>query len=190
MILQLNKEMLETRLKGAQTLPIGGAILASCAREILGMALAYHDDGITFLSRGDQPNALASFSYALGWLDAGSCLGLIASESCGLPLEGSEKGSRGDEDVRLSEKTGRYRDLLGTAIERLHPAPEYGSCLHDGGERFLMLARVLHELGEYYERSGDVPSALAAYSYGFGWLDAGVRTGLFTIRNSRELFTI
>lgn len=190
MILQLNKEVLETRLKGALTLPMGRTILASCAREILGMARAYHEDGITFLSRGDLPNALASFSYALGWLDAGSCLGLITSETCGLPLQGSGKRSGGIEDARLSEKTGRYRSLLGTAIEELKSSPEYGSCLHDGGERFLMLARVFHEMGEYCERSGDVQSALAAYSYGFGWLDAGVRTGLFTIRNNRELFTI
>jgi hypothetical protein len=190
MILQLNKEVLETRLKGAHALPMGGTILASCAREILGMARAYHDDGVTFLSRGDLPNALASFSYALGWLDAGSCLGLITSETCGLPMKGSGKRFRVTEDVRFSEKTGRYRDLLGTAIGGLKTSPEYGSCLYDGGERFLTLACFFHEMGEYCERSGDVPSALAAYSYGFGWLDAGVRTGLFTIRNNRELFTI
>jgi hypothetical protein len=190
MILQLNKNVLETRIQGAKSGPAEGTLLAHCAREILGMVHAYHRDGKTFLSRGDVPNALASFSYALGWLDAGSCLGLITAGSCGLPLGGAEGGSRDAGDSRLSEKTRKYQALLGTALTGLEPAPESGSCLHDAGERILMIARIFHEMGLYRERSGDLSSGLAAYSYGFGWLDAGVRTGLFTIRENRELFTI
>lgn len=40
-------------------------------RDCLEMAEAYLDDGRHFLDRNDLPNALASFSYGHGWLDAG-----------------------------------------------------------------------------------------------------------------------
>ncbi len=190
MTLQQNKNVLETRMKKAQAIPAEGTPLASSACEILEMVNAYHQDGMTFLSGGDSPNALASFSYALGWLDAGSCLGLITAMSCGLPLERADRRTGDPGDSRLSEKTSKYQALLGTAITKLEPAPEYGSCLHDVGERILMIARVFYEQGLSRERSGDCQSGLAMYSYGFGWLDAGVRIGLFRIRNHRELFTI
>jgi hypothetical protein len=190
MTLQQNKNVLETRMKNAQAIPAKGTPLANCAREILEMVNAYHQDGMTFLIGGDSPNALASYSYALGWLDAGSCLGLITAMSCGFPLDETAWRPGDPGDSGLSAKTSKYQALLGTAITKLEPAPEHGSCLHGVGERILMIARVFHEQGVSRERSGDCQSGLAMYSYGFGWLDAGVRIGLFRIRDHREMFTI
>jgi hypothetical protein len=36
----------------------------------------------------------------------------------------------------------------------------------------------------------DLINALTAFSYGYGWLDCGVRAGLFSIDGDRHLFTI
>jgi hypothetical protein len=190
MNLQLLKNELEARLEGATCIPVRHTALSRCTDEILGMVSAYHQDGVMFLRKEDFPNALASFAYAFGWFDAGSCLGLISARSCGLPLTGPETGRRDTRDSRFIEKTGRYRRLLEAACSELVPAPEEGSCLYDTCERILMIARIFLDQGSCHERSGDLPSALAAYSYGFGWLDAGVRTGLFRINSQRELFTI
>jgi hypothetical protein len=181
---------LKVRIDRALCIPVEHTPLHKCAKEILGMTSAYHQDGVIFLKDGDLPNALASFSYAFGWFDAGSSLGLISAQSCGLPLIGREPGRTDSSDFRLIEKTSRYHRLLDTACSELTPAPEDGSCLYDTGERILMVARIFLVYGYRHERSGDLLSGLAAYSYGFGWLDAGVRTGLFRIRNHRELFTI
>jgi hypothetical protein len=42
------------------------------------MAESYLDDGRHFRAEDDPVNALASFSYAYGWLDAGVRMGLFA----------------------------------------------------------------------------------------------------------------
>jgi hypothetical protein len=37
---------------------------------------------------------------------------------------------------------------------------------------------------------GRQEEALACFSYGHGWLDCGVETGLFSICANREMFTV
>jgi hypothetical protein len=181
---------LETRIEGSVCIPIERTPLHACAQEILGMVSSYLHDGASFLNGGDLPNALASFTYALGWFDAGFSLGLISSKSCGLPIIGADPWTKDSGDPQMEEKTWRYYRLLATACRELTPAPEKGSCLYSTGERFLLIAQIFLDSGHRHEESGDLFAGLAAYSYGFGWLDAGVRTGLFRISNNRDLFTI
>ncbi|WP_243670629.1 DUF357 domain-containing protein, partial [Methanoculleus chikugoensis] len=52
------------------------------------MAIAYHSDGFAFLRAGDRVNALAAFAYGLGWLDAGSHLGLLVPSLAHPPGDG------------------------------------------------------------------------------------------------------
>jgi len=182
---------LGARINETRLIPANRSILRACGKEILGMVQAYYVDGTTFFfTKGDLPNALASFTYAFGWLDAGSCLGYVSTRSQGLPQCRPDPGKNHSSDPRLMEKTRRYYNLLSVACHGLEPAPEGGSCLHDTGEKILMIARLFLENGFHNEQSGDIFSALASYSYGFGWLDAGVRIGLFRIIRNRELFTI
>ena len=91
---------------------------------------------------------------------------------------------------RLPEKTARYRVLLSRACISLVPASETDTCTRSFSEKILVIAGIFYAQGILWEESGDRDSALAAYSYGFGWLDAGVRSGLFRITGNRELFTI
>jgi hypothetical protein len=182
---------LEKRISLLECIPPPGSILSSCAREICGMVTAYYHDGITFLSRKDLPNALASFSYALGWMDAGICIGLLSSPAgLGLPLVREGGSSLESTNDLLQEKTARYRALLSRACESLVPAPETDTCTRSFSERILAIARVFHTQGILWEDTGNQDFALAAYSYGSGWLDAGVRAGFLRITGNRELFTI
>jgi hypothetical protein len=184
------RKALEERLAAQKLVPPEGSILRSCASETSGMVLAYYHDGLEFFSRGDLTNALASFSYALGWMDAGICFGLLSSTGCGNPACAAPGPRSCDESGTLREKTARYHSLLSRALVSLEPAPEPDTCLFGGGARIMLIGEVFLAWGTGLEAGGDDERALAAYSYGFGWLDAGVRGGFFRIRLNRELFTI
>jgi hypothetical protein len=190
MTLHRCRMILEERLPAQRLIPPEGSILRSCARDTAGMVSAYYHDGLEFLSHGDRTNALASFSYALGWMDAGICLGLLSSKDCGIPVSTAPEPQSCDDRGTLREKTSRYHSLLSRALVSLEPAPEPDTCLSEGGARIIFIGEVFLARGAELESDGDDEGALAAYSYGFGWLDAGVRTGLFRVRLNRELFTI
>ena len=97
-----------------------GSLLGLIAAEIVEMASCYVKDGRHFIEAGDPVNAIASFSYASGWLDCGYCLGLIMS-----PAPAPDFLSAGSYPVpdsavpRLIEKTARYERLLGKAVQAL-----------------------------------------------------------------------
>jgi hypothetical protein len=52
------------------------------------------------------------------------------------------------------------------------------------------MATAYLEDGRHFRTEGDTVNALAAFSYGYGWLDAGVRFGLLSVpEGARHLFT-
>jgi hypothetical protein len=52
------------------------------------------------------------------------------------------------------------------------------------------VAVVYARRGNYFLKSGSLEDALASFSYGHGWLDAGVTAGFFHILAERDLFTV
>lgn len=181
---------LAERYAASQCIPAADCVLFPCASMFREMVAAYLSDGDRFLDRDDMTNAWASYWYALGWLDAALSLGLIITSPpqtgaafaiCQVP--DTERG-------RLVEKTERYRLLLSCALESLSAAPEPGSCLAAPAERILFIGHTWYCQGAALEKAGDFASALSATSYCFGWLDAGVRLGLFRITGYRDIFTI
>lgn len=91
-------------------------------------------------------------------------------------------------DGPLAEKTERYRDMLDRALATAEPANGGGSGDLDGDE-VVTMARAYLDDGEHFLERGDDADALAAFSYGHGWLDAGVRAGLVSVDDT-DLFTI
>jgi len=173
------------------TIPIPSrAILSSVAIELKGMANSYLSDGDHFLSSSDAINALASWSYALGWLDAGDCLGLISAPVRDRCWIFSEITPCIWEKDCLLEKTDRYHALLSSALKSVVPAPEPETLMYETADRFILAANVSGHFGRYFLSIGRMQNALGAFSYGHAWLDAGVRTGLFRIFGKREIFTV
>jgi hypothetical protein len=171
----------------AQLVSPSASFAGRAGEEILAMARAYAGDGSAFLARGDSVNAAASWSYGLGWLDAGEAVGLVTHPLLRLPrLE--EADDRMQE--RLREKTERYRTLLGRALTSLEIAPDSGSQFFRAAEYVLAKSRDAYACGGVEGDERDALNALQQYSYGFGWLDAGIRCGLFRIRAHREIFTV
>jgi hypothetical protein len=158
------------------------------AGEAYDMAEAYLMDGRGFLSAGDLMNGLAAFAYASGWLDASSTLGLFRENRVlGIPAFPEEAGALGGE--RISEKRIRYRKMLSGALGALECSPDPGSPLYPAAAAILERAAAFLEEGDIHAGQGREGDALACYSHGHGWLDAGVRAGLFRILRSRDLFT-
>jgi hypothetical protein len=181
-------EILGEAVRGTAPCSPEGTPLWRLAREAHGMADAYLADGRTFLSSGDTMNALAAITYASGWLDASLALGLLSGPAAtGIPDFAGEQASFGGD--RFREKRARYRQMLASAAEAVECSPDPGSPLFPAAVAILDRAGALLAEGDRHVRGGREGDALACFSHGHGWLDAGVRAGLFRILHSRELFT-
>lgn len=167
----------------------GGTLLYQVAGEVLEMAAAYRSDGFSFLRGGDPVNALAALAYGLGWLDAGSQLGLLGREAVH-PPDTVDAEIPASQRAHLVEKTHRYRRMLHAALTAAEVGPDVASPLHAGARAFYTIAESWYAEGVERLEAGDLPGALARFSYGYAWLDAGVRAGLFTITGDRGLFTV
>jgi len=184
------RQELKARVPGIRILVPADSLLYGTGGEIWEMILAYESDGWNFECNGDDVNALASYAYAIGWLDAGCCIGLLStSESDGRWfVSGSQ--SPDHEDERLQEKNTRYQKLLRMACDVAEPSPDKGSLLLAGSEKILMIGRTYLIFGEIALKERRERVALTCFSYGFGWLDAGIRAGFLTARKHRDIFTI
>jgi hypothetical protein len=154
------------------------------------MAASYRDDGEYFLSSGDTVNALAAFSYALGWLDEASCLGLVISPVTGNPWLFSHVPVPAAESGRLTEKVDRYGTMLSSALANVSCVPEKGTGPGRASDRILCACHVLKGFGDLFRSSGRPENALGSYSYAHAWLDTGIRAGLLRIMGRHELFAV
>ena len=187
MILETAFGTLDRRLAVARPCPPGGTLLEPAAGDCLEMVRAYRADAATFAARGDSVNALAAVTYAFGWLDAAMALGLArgGGPDCP-PLTGVVPADRAGQ---LDEKSRRYAAMLEGAIAAAAPAPDPASPARDAAEAVLRVARCCSILGRA-RLDSDQETALSLLSYGYGWLDAGVRVGLVAIAGDRSLFAV
>ena len=89
----------------------------------------------------------------------------------------------------LDEKTDRYEAMLAEALSTAEVAVPSSTPLGRGADEISEMAASYLEDGRHFRENGDPVNALAAFSYGYGWLDAGVRLGLFAVPEDTELFT-
>jgi len=165
--------------------------LCKIAALVLEMASAYESDGIGFFLSGDPVNALACFYYASGWLHFGLSSGLLATTATPkCPFLEPHELLPPEYSAKLEEKACRYAGLLDTALSSVKCAPDPATASHDFAERIYSVAQVYARRGEYHLLSGSYEDAVACFSYGHGWLDAGVTAGFFRIIAERDLFTI
>jgi hypothetical protein len=158
--------------------------------EIIEMAGAYASDGFRFYEEGDTVNALAAITYGFGWLDCGCLLGIFNEIEALDELPLIEEKTAPKLESHLKEKTTRYHRMLTTALESVAINPEEESPVHEASEIVLFKAeRYLHK-AEKTMKTGNLLQALGELSYGYGFLDAGIRAGLLRVKKNRHLFTI
>jgi len=91
------------------------------------------------------------------------------------------------EDKITREKLDRYFDLTSRGLREVRKAVIVGR-EKDAEEIFEMVGNYLSD-ARHFEGKGDWVNAFAALSYAHGWLDCGVRLGVFDV-DDRDLFTV
>lgn len=153
------------------------------------MIWSYISDADAFRERDDLVNEYASQTYAHGWLDAGVFLGYFIGDTPGLYLP-DDTWINPDQYERLKEKTLRYERMLRDALNSVEPAPESGSPYHKAAMYIVKKVEDTYALTKNNLHTGlSYGSSLGRLSYGYGWLDAGLRAGLFRILANPDLFT-
>lgn len=178
------------RLGSLAIAPPPGTVYFALAEELQLMAVSYHNDGEHFLSSGDTVNAIAAFSYGLGWVDTASCLGLVTVRQTGNQWLFSNYIVPETESGHLAEKVERYVNMLSSALKNVSCAPEAGTGIKRASDRILCACNVLKEFGDRFQSLGRLENALGSYSYAHAWLDAGIRAGLFCIEGKHDLFAV
>ena len=70
-----------------------------------------------------------------------------------------------------------------------HRSVEYESLPFQQAKEIIEMASNYLSDAEYFEQKGDLINAFAALNYAHGWLDSGVRLGIFNVKDDK-LFTI
>lgn len=91
--------------------------------------------------------------------------------------------------AELEEKTDRYERMLADALDAAERAAPEGTPLGEAAGDCREMAESYLADGRHFRANDDLVNALASFSYGYGWLDCGVRTGLFSVPEDSELFT-
>ncbi len=90
----------------------------------------------------------------------------------------------------LEEKTDRYEVLLADALSAAEPAAPDGTPLTEAAAECVEMASSYLDDGRHFRERGDPVNALASFSYGHGWLDAGARMGVLDVPQEGDLFTV
>ena len=90
----------------------------------------------------------------------------------------------------LIEKTDRYEGMFADALAAADVAVPASTPLGEAAGEIREMALSYLEDGRHFRENDDPVNALAAFSYGYGWLDAGVRLGLFEVPDGTHLFTM
>ncbi len=90
----------------------------------------------------------------------------------------------------IAEKTDRYEGLLAEALEEATVAAPGETPLAAAAEDCVEMARSYLKDGRHFRDEGDLVNALAAFSYGHAWLDAGARFGVLDVPREGHLFTV
>jgi len=90
----------------------------------------------------------------------------------------------------LDEKTDRYENLLAQALDATEVAPPADTPMGEAAAECLEMAESYLRDGRHFRDDGDPVNALASFSYGHAWLDAGARVGLFDVPREGHLFTV
>ena len=81
-------------------------------------------------------------------------------------------------DTQLREKTDQYEEMLASALNATVIMADLDEEASIRAAECDEMARAYLADGRHFRETDDWPNALAAFSYGHGWLDAGIRIGL------------
>jgi len=187
------QQILAECLAATRLIPPEDTHLHDIGQRIYQMSAAYEEDGLTFCASGDLVNALAAFTYGFGWLHFGYAYGVFGAsagntQSC--PFSRTVEVLPEEYRSKLVEKTRRYQKLLNTAISSVAISADRDTSSSAFSERIIFIARHYSQEGGIFLAREEYEKALSRFSYGHGWLDAAVTSGLFQVFANRDIFTV
>ncbi|MFB6146948.1 MAG: DUF357 domain-containing protein [Halobacteriaceae archaeon] len=90
--------------------------------------------------------------------------------------------------AKLDAKVDQYEQLLADALASADPAAQAGTPLAAAADTCLQMASAYLDDGRHFQEQDDPVEALAAFSYGHAWLDAGARIGVLDAPSDGDLF--
>lgn len=88
------------------------------------------------------------------------------------------------------EKIERYLGLTEQALAKVTIVAPQPSWLHRVAKDYLGMAEHYFSDAKHFRGEGDLVNAFASVNYAHGWLDAGVRLGVFDVGRDDRLFTL
>ncbi len=89
------------------------------------------------------------------------------------------------------EKLNKYLKMTEEAIKIIKKGlPPKRSILYLVAEDFLLMIESYYKDALSFKEKGDYVNAFAALNYAYGWIDAGVRLGLFNVGDDDKRFTL
>ena len=89
---------------------------------------------------------------------------------------------------RLQRKTDRYQSLLAAGCADAEIDQSLDADDRGAAAECLEMAEAYLADGDHFRSNDDDVTALAAYSYGHGWLDAAIRMGFLQGTEEGDLF--
>ncbi|MCL4345389.1 MAG: DUF357 domain-containing protein [Candidatus Thermoplasmatota archaeon] len=89
----------------------------------------------------------------------------------------------------LEARVEKYIELEKRALDQVAIAVPENSVLYIYARDSLMMIKAYFEDAQYFRQKGDLINALSALNYSYGWIDSGVRLGIFKTDNDYAKFT-
>ena len=93
------------------------------------------------------------------------------------------------ENEELIKKVEKYENLTKRALKEIKQRDNLTKKEEKIAKDFLSMANNYYNDALYYQKKGELLTALASFSYAHAWLDAGVRASLFDAEDD-QLFTL
>jgi hypothetical protein len=91
--------------------------------------------------------------------------------------------------MTLQERCTKYIEMTRNALTLVKIAPSRESFLNKAATDFIEMCNNYLKDATFFYDKGDYENALAASSYAYAWLDAGVRLGILTAEGDYKRFT-
>jgi hypothetical protein len=79
----------------------------------------------------------------------------------------------------LKRRTQRYEELLRVALEDADFVVQKNDPLYGDALELYEMAKAYYSDGLFFLRNNEYVNAIVSFSYGHGFLDAGIRLGMF-----------
>jgi len=90
-------------------------------------------------------------------------------------------------DVVTKDRFEKYLNVTKMALDEAKKSPENVDLTDSSRGQFIDTVQRYVEDAKHFAENGDIVTAFAALNYAHGWLDAGVKLGIFDVDNA-ELF--